>query len=68
MVSVLNAQIISKPHIIIPDQDLDPMETKIKIRVTKGKMVMAIIAIIRTIIQILLLKYEIVPQLSSLMQ
>jgi hypothetical protein len=66
MVLVLNTQTISKTHIIIPDQGLDPMETKIKI--IKGKTVMAVIAIIRTIIQILLLKYKLVPQLSSLMQ
>jgi len=66
MVSVLNTQIISKTHIIIQDQELDPMETKIKI--TKGKMIMAVTAIIRTIIQILLLNYKTVPQLSSLMQ
>jgi hypothetical protein len=63
---VMNTQIISKTHIIIPDQDLDPMETKIKI--TKGKTVMAVVAIIRIIIQILLLNYKIVPQSNSLMQ
>lgn len=66
MVSVLNTQIISKTHILIPDQELDPMETKIKI--TKGKTIMAVIAIIRTIIPIPLMNYKIVPQLSSLMQ
>jgi hypothetical protein len=66
MVSVLNTQIISKTHIIIPDQELDPMEAKIKI--TKGRMIVAVTAIIRTIIPILLLNYKIVPQLSSLMQ
>ena len=66
MVTVMNTQIISKTHIIIPDQDLDPMETKIKI--TKGKTVMAVVAIIRIIIQILLLNYKIVPQSNSLMQ
>ena len=63
---MMNTQIISKTHIIIPDQDLDPMETKIKI--TKGKTVMAVVAIIRIIIQILLLNYKIVPQSNSLMQ
>jgi len=66
MVSVLNTQIISKTHIIIPDQEVDPMETKIKI--TKGRMIVAVTAIIRTIIPILLLTHKIVPQLSSLMQ
>jgi len=66
MVSVLNTQIISKTHIIIPHQELDPLETKIKI--TRGKMIMAVTAIIRTIILILLLNYKIVPQSSSLMQ
>ena len=66
MVSVLNTQIISKTHIIIPDQELDPMETKIKI--TKGKMIMAVTAIIRTITQILLLNHKTVPHSSSLMQ
>jgi len=65
MVSVPKTQIISKTH-IIPDQELDPMETKIKI--TKRKTIMAVIAIIRTIIRILLLNHKIVPQSSSLMQ
>jgi len=66
MVSVLNTQIISKTHIIIPDQELDPMETKIKI--TKRKTIIAVTAIIRTIIRILLLNHKIVLQSSSLMQ
>jgi hypothetical protein len=66
MVSVQNTQIISKTHTIIQDQDLDPVETRIKI--TKGKTVMAVIAIRKTITQILLLNCKIVPQSSSLMQ
>jgi hypothetical protein len=66
MASVLSTQIISKTLTIIPDQDLDPVETKIK--TTREKTIMAVIAIRKTIIQILLLNYKIVPQSSSLMQ
>jgi hypothetical protein len=66
MVSIMDTQILSKTHIIIPDQGLDQEETKIE--TTKGKTITTVITVRRTITQTLHLNYKRVLHLGRLRQ
>jgi hypothetical protein len=66
MASVMDTQILSRTHIIIPDQGLDQEETKIE--TIRGKAVATVITARRTIIQILHLNLMRVLHLRRLRQ